>query len=149
MEGSRPLAVPLMRRGRNLRLPFGMQTFSLLGSGATTVGLAIFTYQLTGGPAAAVIIGNALMLRLVARFPLFTSVWQVCGLIFAINAVTACFTPTFEASITEIVGAEQFIKAYSLSRVAVDVEDAASPALVGILTAFLGIMTDAGSNRAR
>jgi NRE family putative nickel resistance protein-like MFS transporter len=60
-------------------------------------------------------------------------------MIFAINAVTAFFTPTFEASIPEIVGDEQYVKALSLSRVATDVEAVASPALAGLLVALLGV----------
>jgi NRE family putative nickel resistance protein-like MFS transporter len=66
-------------------------------------------------------------------------VWQIYVLIFAINAVTAFFTPTFEATIPEIVGGEQYVKALSLSRVATDVEAVAAPALAGILVAFLGV----------
>lgn len=159
-------------RNRAFRLLFSAQIISLLGSGVTTVGLALFAYQLTGGASATAVIGNALMLRilafllfsqpagviadrlsrkkiliaadllrfgLLALFPFITTVWQVYALIFAINAVTAFFTPTFEASIPEIVGDEQYVKALSLSRVAVDVEAVAAPAVAGILVALLGV----------
>ncbi|MBC7909289.1 MAG: MFS transporter [Pyrinomonadaceae bacterium] len=159
-------------RNRAFRLLFSAQIISLLGSGVTTVGLALFAYQLTGGASATAVIGNALMLRilafllfsqpagviadrlsrkkiliaadllrfgLLALFPFITTVWQVYALIFAINAVTAFFTPTFEASIPEIVGDEQYVKALSLSRVAVDIEAVAAPAVAGILVALLGV----------
>ncbi len=159
-------------RNPNFRLLFGAQIISLLGSGVTTVGLALFAYQLTGGASATAVIGNALMLRilafllfsqpagviadrvsrkkiliaadllrfgLLALFPFVSTVWQVYALIFAINAVTAFFTPTFEASIPEVVGDEQYVKALSLSRVAVDVEAVAAPAVAGLLVALLGI----------
>lgn len=159
-------------RNGSFRVLFSAQVISLLGSGVTTVGLALFAYQLTGGAAATAVIGNALMLRilafllfsqpagviadrtsrkkiliaadvvrfgLLALFPLITSVWQIYALIFSINAVTAFFTPTFEASIPEIVGDEQYVKALSLSRVAVDVEAVAAPALAGLLVALLGL----------
>lgn len=172
MKVNNPLATPPLWRNRGFCLLFAAQVISLLGSGVTTVGLALFTYQLTGGPSAAAVIGNALMLRilafllfsqpagviadrvsrkhvliaadlarfaLLALFPFITTVWQVYALIFAINAVTAFFTPTFEASIPEIVGAEQYVKALSLSRVAVDVEAVAAPALAGLLVALLGV----------
>src|SRR5215213_5300353 len=142
-------------RNRDFRLLFGAQIISLMGSGVTTVGLALFAYQLTGGTSATAVIGNALTLRilafllfsqpagviadrvsrkkiliaadtlrfgLLALFPFITTVWQIYALIFAINAVTAFFTPTFEASIPEVVGDEHYVKALSLSRVAVDVE---------------------------
>jgi NRE family putative nickel resistance protein-like MFS transporter len=159
-------------RNRDFRLLFGAQIISLLGSGVTTVGLALFAYQLTGGLSATAVIGNALTLRilafllfsqpagviadrvsrkkiliaadlirfaLLALFPFITRVWQIYALIFTINAVTAFFTPTFESSIPEVVGDEQYVKALSLSRVATDVEAVAAPALAGLLVALFGL----------
>ena len=159
-------------RNRSFRLLFSAQIISLLGSGVTTVGLALFAYQLTGGASATAVIGNALMLRilaflffsqpagviadrvnrkriliaadllrffLLALFPFITAVWQIYVMIFAINAVTAFFTPTFEAGIPEVTGDEQYVKALSLSRVATDVEAVASPALAGLFVALLGV----------
>jgi len=166
------VAVTPLWRNRNFRLLFSAQVISLLGSGVTTVGLALFAYQLTGGVSATAVIGNALTLRILAfllfsqpagviadrvskkrilivadvirfalltLFPFITAVWQIYALIFAINAVTAFFTPTFESSIPEVVGGEQYVKALSLSRVATDVEAVAAPALAGLLVAFLGL----------
>jgi NRE family putative nickel resistance protein-like MFS transporter len=165
------LTSSLWRNG-NFRLLFGAQIISLLGSGVTTVGLALFAYQLTGGASATAVIGNALTLRilafllfsqpagvigdrvskkriliaadvirfgLLALFPFITAVWQIYALIFAINAVTAFFSPTFESSVPEIVGAEQYVKALSLSRVATDIEAVAAPALAGLLVALFGL----------
>src|SRR5438132_10652108 len=159
-------------QNRNFRLLFSAQIISLLGSGVTTVGLALFAYQLTGGASATAVIGNALTLRilafllfsqpagviadrvskkrilivadvirfaLLALFPFITAVWQIYVLIFAINAVTAFFTLTFESSIPVVVGREQYVKALSLSRVATDVEAVAAPALAGLLVALLGL----------
>ncbi len=159
-------------RNHKFRLLFGAQIISLLGSGVTTVGLALFAYQLTGGVSATAVIGNALTLRilafllfsqpagviadrvsrkriliaadlirfaLLALFPFISSVWQIYSLIFAINAVTAFFTPTFESSVPEVVGGEQYVKALSLSRVATDVEAVAATALAGLLVALLGL----------
>src|SRR5436190_5627147 len=169
---AKPRAPNTLWRNRNFRLLFSAQIISLLGSGVTTVGLALFAYQLTGGVSATAIIGNALTLRilafllfsqpagviadrasrkriliaadlirfaLLALFPFITSVWQIYVLIFAINAVTAFFTPTFESSIPEVVGGEEYVKALSLSRVATDVEAVAAPALAGLLVALLGL----------
>ena len=56
---------------RDFRLLFSAQVISLTGSGVTTVGLALFAYQLVGGDSAAIVIGNALMLRILA-FLLFS-----------------------------------------------------------------------------
>ncbi len=167
-----PHATSPLGRNRDFRLLFGAQIISLLGSGVTTVGLALFAYQLTGGVSATAVIGNALTLRilafllfsqpagviadrvsrkkiliaadvvrfaLLALFPFITAVWQIYALIFAINAVTAFFTPTFESSIPEVVGGEQYVRAISLSRVATDVEAVAAPALAGLLVALFGL----------
>ncbi len=62
---------PTLWRNRNFRLLFSAQIISLLGSGVTTVGLALFAYQLTGGASATAVIGNALTLRILA-FLLFS-----------------------------------------------------------------------------
>ena len=159
-------------RNRNYIFLFSAQIISLLGSGVTTIGLALFAYQLTGGQSATAVIGNALFLRilaflifsqpagviadrvsrkkiliaadvlrfgLLALFPFISEVWQVYTLIFLINAVTAFFTPTFEASIPEVVGNEQYVKALSYSRVAVDIEAVAAPAIAGLLIVWLGV----------
>ena len=159
-------------RNRNFVLLFSAQIVSLTGSGVTTVGLALFAWQLTGGPSAAAVVGNALMLRilafllfsqpagvladrwdrrkmlitsdvarcaLVGLFPFITAVWQVYALVFAINAVTAFFTPAYDASIPDVVGKDDYVGAVSLSRVAVDVENVAAPALAGLLVAFVGV----------
>src|SRR3954462_1204969 len=58
-------------RNRNFRLLFSAQIISLTGSGVTTVGLALFAYQFTGGASATAVIGNALTLRILA-FLLFS-----------------------------------------------------------------------------
>src|SRR5947207_11577173 len=65
------VAVAPLWRNRNFRLLFSAQIISLLGSGVTTVGLALFAYQLTGGVSATAVIGNALTLRILA-FLLFS-----------------------------------------------------------------------------
>ncbi len=159
-------------RNRSFLALFTAQVISLLGSGVTTIGLTLFVYRLAGSSMAAVVIGQALMLRILAfllfsqpagiladrvnrkciliaadvgrfvllsLFPFITATWQVYAMIFAINALTAFFTPTFEATIPEIAGKQNYVQALSLSRVAGDVEAAASPALAGLLVALLGI----------
>lgn len=161
-----------LARNRDFRLLFSAQVISLIGSGVTTVGLALFAHQMVGGGSAAVVIGNALMLRilafllfsqpagvladrvnrkrmliladvvrfgLLALFPFIESVWQVYVMIFLINAATAFFTPTYDATIPEVAGREHYVKALSLSRVAVDMEAMLAPVLAGVLVALLGL----------
>ena len=48
MTKARPRAASTLWGKRDFRLLFGAQVISLLGSGVTTVGLALFAYQLTG-----------------------------------------------------------------------------------------------------
>jgi hypothetical protein len=71
LETPRVQSTAPLWRNSNFRLLFSAQIISLLGSGVTTVGLALFAYQLTGGSSATAVIGNALMLRILA-FLLFS-----------------------------------------------------------------------------
>lgn len=161
-----------LARNREFRLLFSAHIISLIGSGVTTVGLALFAHQLVGGGSAAIVIGNALMLRilafllfsqpagvladrinrkrmlvvadivrfgLLALFPFIDSVWQVYAMIFLINAATAFFTPVYEATLPEVVGSANYVKALSFSRVAVDMEAMLAPMLAGLLVAWLGL----------
>lgn len=70
------MSSPLFRN-RNYLLLFGAQIISLTGSGVTTIALALFAYQMVGGATAATVIGNALMLRILA-FLLFS---QLAGIL--------------------------------------------------------------------
>lgn len=76
---------------------------------------------------------------LMGVFPFITAVWQVYVLIFLLNAVTALFTPAFEASLPEVVGERLYTRALAWSRVAVDVEAAGGPLVAGILIAVVGV----------
>src|SRR5215217_9457137 len=58
-------------RNRDFILLFSAQVISLLGSGVTSVGLALYAYRLTEGFSATAVIGNALALRILA-FLLFS-----------------------------------------------------------------------------
>ena len=166
--GDRP---PRLAANRDFRRLFAAQATSLVGSGVTSVALAVFAYELTGRNAT-VVVGTALALRilafvllspiagvladrvdrkrlliltdlarvaLLALFPLVTRVWQVYVLIFAINAVTAFFTPVFEASIPELVGERLYTRAVALARVAVDLESIAGPLVAGAVIAAVGV----------
>ena len=161
-----------LTHNRNFMLLFSAQLISLTGSGLTTIGLALFAHQLVEGSSAALVIGNALMLRILAFlmfsqfagiladrvnrkymliaadlvrlglllvFPFIDSVWQIYLMIFLINVATAFFTPTFDANIPDIAGREHYVKALSLSRVAVDLEAILAPALAGLVFALLGL----------
>jgi MFS family permease len=66
--------------------------------------------------------------------PFVTEVWQVYVLIFVLQAASAGFTPTFQATIPDILpGEEDYTRALSLSRLAYDVESLVSPMLAAAL----------------
>lgn len=165
------------KRGRALAqsqlvVLFSAQAISLVGSGVTTVALALFVHQMAGPAAATGVLGNALMLRiaafllfsqpagvladrvnrkavligsdlarlaLLALFPFITTVWQVYAAVFVVNALTAFFTPTFDATLPDVAGREHYVKALSYSRIAVDLEAIGGPILAGVLVAVFGL----------
>jgi len=66
--------------------------------------------------------------------PFVTEVWQVYLLIFLLQAASAAFTPTFQATIPDILTEEKdYTRALSLSRLAADLEALASPLLAAAL----------------
>jgi MFS transporter, NRE family, putaive nickel resistance protein len=165
-EGERGLSA-----NRDFVLLFSAQVVSLLGSGATTVALALLAYDMVGSGEATLVLGNALMLRILAFLvfsqpagvladrvsrkrilvvadvaraallcvmPWVTETWHVYVLVFAINAVTAFFTPAYESSLPAVVGETHLVKALAVSRVAIDVEAIAAPAAAALIVWALG-----------
>ena len=160
-----PLANPTYRR------LFTAQVVALAGTGLTTVALALLAYDLAGGNAGAVL-GTALAIKMVAYvgvapvvggsvhrlprravlvgldvlravcLPFVTEVWQIYVLIFVLNAGSAGFTPTFQATIPDVLPDEAtYTRALSLSRLAYDLENVLSPTLAAI--ALLTVTYDA------
>ncbi len=71
--------------------------------------------------------------------PFVTEVWQVYVLIFVLQSGSAAFTPTFQATIPDILPEEaEYTKALSLSRLAYDLEALASPAIAAALLGVIG-----------
>jgi len=68
--------------------------------------------------------------------PFVTEVWQVYVLIFVLQSASAAFTPTFQATIPDVLPDERdYTRALSLSRLAYDMESLTSPILAaGLLT---------------
>lgn len=66
--------------------------------------------------------------------PFVTEVWQVYVLIFVLQSASAAFTPTFQASIPDVLPDEaDYTRALSLSRLAYDLESLVSPMLAAAL----------------
>ena len=72
--------------------------------------------------------GTALLL------PFVTEIWQIYLLIFLLQSASAAFTPTFQATIPDVLPNEKdYTQALSLSRLAYDLENIISPLLAALL----------------
>jgi MFS family permease len=62
--------------------------------------------------------------------PFVTQIWEIYILIFVLQSASAAFTPTFQATIPDILPDErEYTRALSLSRLAYDLESVISPML--------------------
>ena len=159
-----------LRNPRFARL-YTAQTVSQVGDALTWVGLALLAYTLTGGKNAAVVLGAALTLRVLAfvlfsplagviadridrkwllvgcdfgrmlvigLLPFVHAVWQVYVLMFMVNALTAFFTPTNQATVPLVVGQEDSGAAFALSSATTELINIVGPGLAGVVAALLG-----------
>lgn len=70
--------------------------------------------------------------------PFVTEIWQIYLLIFLLQAASAAFTPTFQATIPDILPREEdYTRALSLSRLAYDLESLVSPMLAAALLSVI------------
>ena len=79
---------------------------------------------------------------LVLCLPFVDALWQVYALVFLLNASSAGFTPTFQATIPDVLPDEaRYTKALSLSRLAYDLENLLSPTLAALLLTIASFQT--------
>ena len=70
--------------------------------------------------------------------PFVDQVWQVYLLIFVLQSASAAFTPTFQATIPDVLPDEsEYTRALSLSRLAYDMESLLSPMLAAVLLTII------------
>jgi MFS family permease len=75
---------------------------------------------------------------LVLLLPFVTEIWQIYVLVFLFQAFSAAFTPTFQATIPDVLPDEDdYTNALSLSRLAYDLESLLSPLLAGLLLTLI------------
>ena len=136
-----------------LTVALGLLAFKLAGDRAGTVlgtALAIkmvayvliapvaqaFTSRL---PRRAFLVGTDLVRAAIAlTLPFVDQVWQIYALIFVLQSASAAFTPTFQATIPDILPDERdYTRALSLSRLAYDLENLLSPTLAALLLAVV------------
>ncbi len=74
--------------------------------------------------------------------PFINQIWQIYVLIFLLQTASAAFTPTFQATIPDVLPDEdEYTRALSLSRVAYDMESLVSPALAALLLSVVSYHT--------
>jgi H+ antiporter protein len=70
--------------------------------------------------------------------PFITEVWQIYLTIFVLQSASAAFTPTFQATIPDVLPEEEeYTRALSLSRLAYDLESIVSPMLAAALLTII------------
>jgi MFS family permease len=75
---------------------------------------------------------------IVLALPFVDQIWQIYALIFLLQSASAAFTPTFQATIPDILPDEaEYTKALSLSRLAYDLENLISPMLAAAMLALI------------
>lgn len=71
--------------------------------------------------------------------PFVSEIWQVYVLIFVLQSASAAFTPTFQATIPDVLPREkEYTRGLSLSQLAYDLESVVSPLLAA---AFLTVIS--------
>lgn len=74
--------------------------------------------------------------------PFVTQIWQIYVLIFLLQSASASFTPTFQATIPDVLPDERdYTRALSLSRLAYDLESVVSPMLAAALLTIVSFHT--------
>jgi MFS family permease len=135
----------------------GLLAFSLAGDNAGAVlgtALAIKMVAYVGVapvaaafaerlPRRAMLVALDLVRAGVALFlPFVTEIWQVYLLIFVLQSASAAFTPTFQATIPDVLPDEAgYTRALSLSRLAYDLESLLSPMLAALLLTVMSFHT--------
>ena len=70
--------------------------------------------------------------------PFITQIWEIYVLIFVLQSASAAFTPTFQATIPDVLPDEKdYTRALSLSRLAYDMESVVSPMLAAALLTLI------------
>ena len=124
----------------------GEQAGAVLGTALAIKMVAYVTVAPTAGafatalPRRAFLVAMDLVRAAIALFlPFVTEVWQVYVLIFLLQSASAAFTPTFQATIPDVLPEEkEYTRALSLSRLAYDLESLLSPALAAALLTVIG-----------
>lgn len=75
---------------------------------------------------------------IVGLLPFVGAVWQVYGLIFALNAFNAFFTPTYQATLPLVVGEDDYPQALALSSATYELLGVLGPGIAGGVAVLIG-----------
>src|SRR5215212_1857592 len=136
-----------------LTVALGLLAFQLAGNQAGTVlGTALAIKMIAYVGVAPVVAGFAnhlprraflvamdlLRAAIALMLPFVDQVWQIYILIFVLQSASAAFTPTFQATIPDVLPEEKdYTRALSLSRMAYDMESLLSPMLAAALLTII------------
>jgi len=136
-----------------LTVALGLLAFQLAGEEAgvvlgTALAIKMVAYvgvsPIVGGladrlPRRAFLISMDLVRAGIALFlPFVTEVWQIYVMIFLLQSASAAFTPTFQATIPDVLPEERdYTRALSLSRLAYDLESLLSPVLAAAMLSLV------------
>ncbi|WP_426491451.1 MFS transporter [Hymenobacter sp. 102] len=81
---------------------------------------------------------DAVRMMVIALLPFVTQVWQVYALMFTVNAFTAFFTPTFQATLPAVTTDEELAPALSLASATQELLGVLGPGLAGGVAVLLG-----------
>lgn len=135
----------------------GLLAYDLAGSNAgqvlgTALAIKMIAYVVVS-PVATALLGrlprravlvtfDLLRLMVALALPWVDAIWQVYVLIFLMQASSATFTPTFQATIPDVLPHEKdYTRALALSRLAYDLETLLSPLLAAALLAVVSSST--------
>ncbi len=135
----------------------GLLAYDLAGDGAAMVLGTVFTIKMVAYVGIAPVAGafadrvnrrrllvalDLLRAAVALALPFVTEVWQVYVLIFLLQSASAAFTPTFQATIPDVLPDEaRYTRALSLSRLAYDLENIISPTLAALLLVLMSYNT--------
>ena len=136
-----------------LTVALGLLAYDLAGSAAgavlgTALAIKMFAYVVVAPVISAasyrvsrrvLLVGSdAVRASIALLLPFVDQTWQIYALIFALQAASATFTPTFQAVVPNVLIAEQdYTRGLALSRLAYDLETLLSPVLAAALLTVL------------
>jgi MFS transporter, NRE family, putaive nickel resistance protein len=74
----------------------------------------------------------------IGLMPFVNAPWQVYVLMFLLNALTAFFTPTYQATVPQVVGEKDYPQAIALSGATYEIFGVLGPGIAGAVATFLG-----------